>query len=85
MTVTTMSSREFAQNIGGAKHAAANGPVVITDRGQPAHVLLTFEDYRRLRDEEPTLLDALSRWPERATDFEPPRLAGPVLRAAAFD
>lgn len=85
MTVTTVSSREFNQDVGGAKRAAANGPVVITDRGQPAHVLLTFEEYRRLRGDEPTLLDALSRWPERDIQFEPPRLAGPSLRAADFD
>jgi prevent-host-death family protein len=32
----------------GAKKAAARGPVYITDRGRPAHVLLTYQDYERL-------------------------------------
>jgi prevent-host-death family protein len=45
MTVTTLTSREFNQDTSGAKKAASRGPVFITDRGRPAHVLLTIEDY----------------------------------------
>ena len=45
---TQMSSREFNQDTSGAKKAAEQGPVYITDRGRPAHVLLTFEAYERL-------------------------------------
>ena len=48
MAVTTLSSREFNHDTGRAKNAARNGPVFITDRGRPRHVLLTFEDYQRL-------------------------------------
>ena len=48
MTTTTISSREFNQDAGGAKKAADKGPVIITDRGKPAHVLLSFEDYQKL-------------------------------------
>jgi prevent-host-death family protein len=48
MTMTKISSRELNQDISGAKNAAKNGPVIITDRGRPAHVLLTFEEYRRI-------------------------------------
>jgi prevent-host-death family protein len=48
VTVTRLSSREFNQDTGRAKNAARSGPVFITDRGRPAHVLLTFEDYERL-------------------------------------
>ncbi len=43
-----VTSREFNQDTSGAKRAAASGPVFITDRGRPAHVLLTFEDYEAL-------------------------------------
>lgn len=46
--VTHMSSREFNQDTSGAKKAAERGPVYITDRGRPAHVLLTYEAYERL-------------------------------------
>ncbi len=48
MTITTLSSREFNQDSSGAKKAAKNGPVFITDRGRPAHVLLSIEEYQRL-------------------------------------
>ena len=33
MTITTLSSRQFNQDAGGAKKAAKKGPVFITDRG----------------------------------------------------
>ncbi|PKM01702.1 MAG: prevent-host-death protein, partial [Gammaproteobacteria bacterium HGW-Gammaproteobacteria-6] len=48
MTITTLSSRQFNQDASRAKKAAQTGPVIITDRGRPAHVLLTFEQYQRL-------------------------------------
>lgn len=48
MTITRLTSREFNQETGRAKKAAREGPVFITDRGRPAHVLLTFEEYQRL-------------------------------------
>jgi prevent-host-death family protein len=48
MTITTLSSREFNQDTGRAKKAATEGPVFITDRGKPAHVLLSIKDYQRL-------------------------------------
>jgi hypothetical protein len=44
----TMTSRELNQDVSAAKRAAAGGPVVITDRGRPTHVLLSFADYERL-------------------------------------
>jgi len=48
MSIITLTSREFDQDIGGAKKAAARGPIFITEGGRPSHVLLTIEDYRRL-------------------------------------
>lgn len=45
---TRMTSRDFNQDTSRAKKAADEGPVVITDRGRPAHVLLTFEAYEQL-------------------------------------
>jgi prevent-host-death family protein len=43
-----ISSREFNQDTSGAKKAAERGPVYITDRGKPAHVLLTYTAYEEL-------------------------------------
>lgn len=45
---TQMSSRDFNQDTSRAKKAAERGPVYITDRGRPAHVLLTFDAYEEL-------------------------------------
>ena len=53
MAVTTFSSREFNQYVSEAKKAAESGPVFITDRGKPAHVLLSIDEYRRLSGATP--------------------------------
>lgn len=50
MAITTFSSRRFNQDATRAKNAARNGPVVITDRGRPAHVLLSIEEYYRIAE-----------------------------------
>jgi prevent-host-death family protein len=75
MPITTFSSREFNQDASRAKKAAKQGPVFITDRGKPAHVLLTIEDYRRLSGEDMSLLKALEQGEAEADfAFEPPRV-----------
>ena len=61
--VTTVSSREFNQDISRAKKAASVGPVFITDRGIPAHVLLSIEDYQRLTGGQGNILDSLGMPP----------------------
>jgi len=48
MAITKLSSRDFNQDTSGAKRAARRGPVFITDRGRPSHVLLTVEEYQRI-------------------------------------
>ena len=42
MTPRSPSGRQFNQDASGAKRAAADGPVFITDRGRPSHVLMTI-------------------------------------------
>ena len=59
MTVTTLSSREFNRDTSRAKKAANDGPVFITDRGAPAHVLLSIEEYRRLSGGQGSIIDQL--------------------------
>ena len=78
--ITTYSSRDFNQDTSGAKRAAENGPVYITDRGRPAHVLLSIEEYRRLTARPVSLADALAG--EGDFDFNPPRLDGPLAKPA---
>ncbi len=62
-----MSSREFNQDTSRAKKATADGPVFITDRGKPAHVLLTFAAYQELLGVD--LLDRLAE-PAGVEDVE---------------
>ena len=76
MAITKLSSREFNQDTGAAKKAAKKGPVFITDRGRPSHVLLTVEEYDRLTGEQKSVVDLLAM-PEAADiEFEPPCLDG---------
>lgn len=85
MTITTISSREFNQDAGGAKKAAENGPVIITDRGRPAHVLLSYADYEKLKGAKRSLLDAVAQDDEDDLDFDPPRMGDRIFRPAEFD
>ena len=79
MSITTLSSRAFNQDASKAKHAAKDGPVIITDRGRPAHVLLTFDDYKKLTGERTKIADLLAL-PAEAVDFE---LTIPLMRDLA--
>ena len=76
MTITTLSSRVFNQDASRAKKATKLGPVFITDRGQPAHVLLSIEDYRKLTGGHMTLVDALAQPDAPDFEFMAPRAGG---------
>ena len=80
MPITTLTSREFNQDTSRAKKAAMAGPVIITDRGRPAHVLLSIEDYRKLTGSQVSLGEALAQSNVPDFDFTPPR-AGGLFRA----
>ena len=60
MSLTTLSSRELHQDVTKATKAALKGPVFITDRGKPSHVLLAIEDYWRLVGKKRSIVSALS-------------------------
>ena len=70
--VTTLSSREFNQHASEAKKAASKGPVFITDRGRPAHVLMSIEEYRRITGQSESIVDLLAM--EADLSWEPPVL-----------
>lgn len=74
MTITSLSSRELNHDVSSAKKAAQNGPVIITDRGKPSHVLMTFEEFERLTGKRRNLVDALSMPGLSDIDFDPPRV-----------
>jgi prevent-host-death family protein len=55
-----LSSREFNRDVSHAKREARTEPVLITDRGQPTHVLMSIADYRRLTGEGENILEMLA-------------------------
>ncbi len=85
MTIT-LTSREFNQDTARAKREAAKGPVFVTDRGKPTHVLVTVAEFERLSGPKRTILDMLAmpgmedididfddfrdRGPDRPIDFD---------------
>jgi prevent-host-death family protein len=74
MPISTFSSREFNQDASGAKRAAKRGPVFITDRGRPAHVLLTIEAYQRITGARSNIADQLAMADgDEDIPFDPPR------------
>lgn len=82
MTAITLTSREFNQDASRAKRAARQGPVFITDRGRPAHVLLTLEAYQALQGHSPSIAQLLAMTQADAVVFEPPRMGDGMYRAA---
>ncbi|MFD0708379.1 type II toxin-antitoxin system Phd/YefM family antitoxin [Photorhabdus akhurstii] len=74
MSITTLSSRQLNQDVSRAKKAAKNGPVFITDRGKPAHVLLTIEEYQRITKQSRNIADALAMPGVEDIEFNPPRV-----------
>lgn len=79
MPTTKVSSREFNQHTSRAKKAAKGGPVIITERGRPAHVLLSYEEYQQLAGSQGSIIEALGQ-PSGVEDVE---LEIPPLRDPA--
>ncbi|HZZ88979.1 MAG TPA: type II toxin-antitoxin system Phd/YefM family antitoxin [Caulobacteraceae bacterium] len=83
MSIATLSSRELNQDVSKAKRLADCGPVVVTDRGRPAYVLLSYEEYRRLVGWQTTAAEAFSGPGD--FEFEPPRLSDRIFEPAVFE
>jgi hypothetical protein len=81
VTATTLTGRQFEQDIGGARKAAQQGPVFITDHGRPEHVLLTIDHYRRLATAHVSLGDVLAQ-DGADFDFDPPRMGSSIFKPA---
>ena len=72
-----MTSREFNQNTSLAQRYAQTAPVIITNRGKPAYVLVRYEDYQPVQSKSPrTIAEALADISPDCADIElplPPR------------
>ena len=45
--MTVMTNQEFKQNVSQAQKTAQTEPVIITNRGEPAYVLMTYTEYEK--------------------------------------
>ncbi|MBO0904385.1 type II toxin-antitoxin system Phd/YefM family antitoxin [Jiella sonneratiae] len=69
-----ISAREFNQNASAARKAANDAPLVVTDHGRPTHVLMSYEEYERLKKERRSVLDLFADpSPDADFDFQPQR------------
>lgn len=84
MSITTIPSRQFNQDITKAKKAAKSGPVIITDRGNPAYVLLTIEEYQKITGTKETILDLLAMDGVADISYEAPHLEDNFFKTADF-
>ena len=74
MRITTLSGKDFNQYASEAKKAAKHGPVFITDRGRPAHVLLSIEDYQRMMGNVQKIADLLAMPDIDDIEFNPSKV-----------
>ena len=68
--MSIVSARTFNQSPSAVKGMASDGPVFVTDRGRPSHVLLTIDDYERLSGGG-TVRDSLCMTDGDDIDLEP--------------
>jgi prevent-host-death family protein len=78
-----MTSHEFIRRTHAAKAAASAGPIVVTTRGKPTHVLLAYEEFQRLGGRERSLAEALAGPPSRAAELAEIAFDPPVSRVLA--
>ena len=77
---TTVTSRDFNQDVSRVKRLADDGPITITDRGKPAYVLMTHAAYEQLTAGGPSILDLLAHPESAHIDFDPKPLKGGRIR-----
>lgn len=82
MGIVTVSSREFNQDVSRVKRAALKGPVFITDRGQPSHVLLSIDEYQKITGQKESIVELLSIPDVADIEFEVPHLKNELFRPA---
>ena len=79
--MTTISSRDFNQDVGKAKRLARQEPVFITDRGRPSHVLMSFEAFRQISGQTESIIDLLAMPEGEESELE----QAPVDTGLAWD
>lgn len=73
--MTHFTSREFNHSLSKAKRDALTGPVFVTDRGKPSHVLLSYDEYERITSDSVNIVQALSMAGLSDIEFTPEKSA----------
>jgi len=68
--MTTMTSREFNQDVGRAKRSSRLEPVFVTDRGKPSHVLMSYDLYRELTGQGQNIVELLAMRDDSDLEFD---------------
>ncbi|MCA0327418.1 MAG: type II toxin-antitoxin system Phd/YefM family antitoxin [Proteobacteria bacterium] len=56
----TATSKEFNQQASALRHCATTEPVLITERGRPAHVLMSYAAYQAMQGPPQAVADLLA-------------------------
>jgi hypothetical protein len=78
-----LTAKEFDQDIAGAKRAADEGPMVLTDSGIPCYVFMRHETYQRLTERGQSLRLLLAHPESEDVEFDPPRLGDQPVSPAS--
>lgn len=85
--MTVISSREFyRKRRSDVFRAAAQEPLIITRRGQPAYVLVSIEIYEAtVKPKRPSLIEALTMPGAEDIEFEIPKFDDIGIKPVDFD
>ncbi|MCI5139589.1 MAG: type II toxin-antitoxin system Phd/YefM family antitoxin [Candidatus Electrothrix sp. AR1] len=82
MSITTISCTALTRDIGKTKKAAQSNPIIITERDQPAYVLMTIEQYKKIVGNVKNILDLLAMPDAEDIELTPPRMQDSVCEPA---
>jgi prevent-host-death family protein len=82
---TVLTVTEVNQDFSKAQRAVANGPVIITHRGEPSLVLMSYKAFQAKSEKTRNLLERLHLPGVEDIEFDPPQLSGPSVKPADFE
>ena len=82
---TSVTAREFNRDSSRVKRESDAGPVFITDRGKPSHVLMTINDYRRIMGSNHSWLDLMGDPDAAGIDLDVDRDRKATFRPLVLD
>ncbi|RAN48602.1 prevent-host-death protein [Herbaspirillum rubrisubalbicans] len=74
MTITTLTSQDFSQDVLKALGATVDGPVFIEECGVATYVLLSFESYQELLSQRSNIAVSLGAPDTADIEFNAPRI-----------